>query len=94
MNIDLFMNNWERLSTETKQQIWRFLKLILKMKKEDYMDPREEEIYKIQSPLILQRIIAEFSLDGKDIGTHFNEFKARYSHLMEDARKKILVELL
>jgi len=94
MNINLFMNNWERLSTETKQEIWRFLKLILKMKKEDYVDPREEEVYKTHSPLIVQRIIAEFNLDGRDIGTHFNEFKARYANLMDDMRKKIFVEML
>jgi len=87
------MNNWERLSTETKQEIWRFLKLIIKMKKEDYTDPREEEICKIQSPLILQRIIAEFNLDGRDIGTHFHAFKARYTHLMEDMREKIFIEM-
>ncbi len=59
------------------------------MKKEDYVDPREEEICKIQSPLILQRIIAEFNLDGRDIGTHFNAFKARYANLLDDAKKNL-----
>lgn len=93
MNIQQFMTNWASLDVDRKQEIWRFFKTMLKKSKTYYSDPREEEMNKIQIPLIIQRIIAEFELEGKDLGINFREFKARYEDLLENARKQLYIEL-
>ncbi len=89
----MFMANWATLDVEQKQSIWFFLKTVLKRTRIDYPDPREEELNKIQVPLILKQVVAEFELDGKDIGIYFTEFKARFEELIDNARKRIYIEM-